>query len=83
MNVILAHMPIAPLIYGVVLAIAGILFIYRIKNGMIFHAALSAFILYILFSMHGEAADTRMGAAIAALFIDFYIMFSFRSRSQS
>jgi hypothetical protein len=78
MNVLFAHLPVAPLIYGIVLAAAGIMFIYRIRNGMILHAAISAVVLYVLFSMHGEQAETRMGAAIAALIIDIYISISLK-----
>ena len=73
MNIFLSHLPLTPIIYGVVLAMAFIIYRWRWNRGDYGHILLSIVLLFGLFSMHGEAADTRMGAAIAVLIIDVFL----------
>jgi hypothetical protein len=73
MNVFLGHLPIAPLLYGIILAASIMLYRWRWQRGDYLHVLGSGTLLFVLFSMHGEAADTRMGAALAVLIIDIIL----------
>lgn len=73
MNVFFAHLPITPFLYAVCLAIAFFILRWRWNRGDYGHIALSLALLWALFSMHGEQAETRMGAALAVLIIDIFL----------
>ncbi len=83
MNIFLSHMPLTPLIYGMVLAGAFFIYRWRWNRGDYGHIALSCAMLYVLFSMHGEQAETRMGAAIAVLIIDVFLAIKTLSERRS
>lgn len=69
----LTHLPITPILYGVVLAMQFFVLRWRFNRGDYGHILLSVMLLWMLFSMHGEHAETRMGAALAVLFIDGFL----------
>lgn len=70
MNVFLTHLNFMPFVYGAVLFAATVMIMLNIATGQIIRAAAVIGVLWIGFSMHGDASDTRMGVAIAALLLD-------------
>jgi hypothetical protein len=72
MNVFLAHIPLVPLLYGVIMAMSIMILFWRFKRGEYGHVFISCVLLAGLFMMHGHQAETRMGAAFAVLIIDLY-----------
>ena len=70
MNIFLAHINYMPFVYGVALFLSAALILHNISTGQILRAAAVIGFLWIGFSIHGEASDTRMGVAVAALLLD-------------
>ena len=70
MNLFLTHLNFMPFIYGVVLFLSVLLVIRNFANGEIIRGASVVLVLWVGFEMHGDASDTRMGVAVAALLLD-------------
>jgi hypothetical protein len=80
-NVFLSHLNFMPFMYGIVLFVSTALIIKNVMSGQIVRAAGVALCIWVGFKMHGEAADTRMAVAIAALLLDLAWPLLFRRRS--
>lgn len=70
MNIFLTHLNWMPFIYGIVLFLSVVLIIRNFMTGQLIRGLAVIAVLWIGFSMHGDAADTRMGVAVAALLLD-------------
>jgi hypothetical protein len=71
MNLFLTHLNYMPFIYGVVLFLSTVMIMRNFASGQILRGGAVVLVLWIGFSIHGDASDTRMGVAIAALLVDF------------
>lgn len=69
MNLFLTHLNYMPFIYGLVMAIAAIMLMHDLATGQIIRFVAIVAYMWIGFSIHGHAIDSRMGVAISALII--------------
>lgn len=70
MNLFVSHINFIPFLYGFVLFISAYLIIKNFLTFQIIRGLAIIGFMWIGFEIHGDASDTRMGVAIAALFLD-------------
>lgn len=59
-----------PFMYGLVLFLSAVLILKNFMSFQIIRGIAVIAFLWIGFAIHGDASDTRMGVAVAALLLD-------------
>ncbi len=65
----LSHIDMAPLFYGVILAIGIFSMLHKLRRGQIFTLAVELIVFFTVFSMHKGTLTGGMSAAIASLIV--------------
>lgn len=71
MNAFLSHIDMAPLFYGVILAVGIFSMIFKFMRGDWLALFIELSIFYIVFSMHRGTLTGGMSAAVCALIVGF------------
>jgi len=69
MNVLLSHIDMAPVFYGVLLLIGVYSLMYKLMRGNFVAFAVELGVFYIVFKMHGGTVLGGLSAAICALLV--------------
>jgi hypothetical protein len=67
MNVLLSHLGLEPLIYGVVIFLGLVIMAWKFTTGRFLSLAIDVAVFWLVFSLHGGTMAGGMAAAVAAM----------------
>lgn len=73
MNAFLSHIDMAPLFYGVILAVGIFSMLHKLLSGRFVLFAVEAGVFWLVFSLHKGSLTGGMSAAVASLIVSFVI----------
>ena len=78
MNVLLSHLAIEPLLYGVLIFLGMLLMYWKLMNGRWFSLFIDIGVFSLVFSLHGGTVTGGLAATIAALLSGIFFPMLFR-----
>jgi hypothetical protein len=67
MNVLLSHMGLEPLVYGIIIFLGLAVMMWKLATLRLFSLGIDIGVFYLVFAMHGGTMAGGMAAAVAAL----------------
>lgn len=73
MNLLLSHLGLEPLIYGVVIFLGLAVMWFKAISGMWISLTIDVFVFWLVFTLHGGTMAGGMAAAVAALLAGIFM----------
>lgn len=73
MNLLLSHLGLEPLIYGVIIFLGLAVIWFKITMNMWMSVVIDIFVFWLVFSLHGGTLAGGMAAAVAALLAGIFM----------
>lgn len=83
MGVLLSHIGLEPIIYGIIVALGLIVWTVKFKMGQWLSLGVDIGVFWLVFSLHGGTMTGGMAAAMASLICGLILPLMFRKRARA